>query len=153
MIVVGVLIEPSYPINLKSDAEIEKFRNAIWSSVEKANKFAPSHSRIFKEYILICDPVEKPFLRTAKGSISRSATIRTYEAEIDAIYRNVEDAISSEWAQPPSTWNEEGLRAFVSRIINGTVGTGGEKGSMIQREDDLFAQGCDRSVNRSYILF
>lgn len=95
MIVVGVLIEPSYPINLKSDAEIEKFRNAIWSSVEKANKFAPSHSRIFKEYILICDPVEKPFLRTAKGSISRSATIRTYEAEIDAIYRNVEDAISS----------------------------------------------------------
>lgn len=112
--------------------------------MEKANEFAPSHSRIFKEYILIADPVEKPFQRTPKGSVMRSTTLLNYEAEIDAIYRSVEEAITSEWAKPPVNWDEQDLRGFVARIIRGTVGSGKEKGFEIHLEDDLFIQGCDR---------
>lgn len=142
---VGVAVEPAYPVDLSNDKEIEKFRNAIWPFIEAANKFAPTHSRIFKEYILVCDVINKPFHRTSKGLVARNPVLTSYATEIDAIYENVEKAITSDWAQPPEKWDEDGLRAFVARIISGTIGV---DGAPIDREGDLFAQGCDRLVSQ-----
>ena len=66
----GVLIEPKpeYKFDSQDAKKLEEFRNKIWyriwsacqshrapesfnhrASVERANQFAPSHSRIFKE--------------------------------------------------------------------------------------------------------
>ena len=137
----GVAVEPAQPIDISDPVELEKFRNAIWPSVEEANDFAPSHSRIFKEYILV---VDRPFPRTSKGTVQRQAALRDLEAEINAIYDEFDRMVTTDWAQPPISWDEEGIRAFVNRVIDGTVGSGREKGSKVNPERDLFSQGCDR---------
>lgn len=42
----GVLIEPhaEHAISISDDAQLAGFRNKVWPDVEKANKFAPTHS-------------------------------------------------------------------------------------------------------------
>lgn len=52
--------------------------------VEEANKDAPNFSRIFKEMILVTSK-EKPMPRAGKGTVTKKATIKQYEAEIDAL--------------------------------------------------------------------
>jgi hypothetical protein len=47
----GILIEPT-PGHKFDPTDVERlsqFRNEIWPTVEKANEFAPQHSRVFKE--------------------------------------------------------------------------------------------------------
>ena len=138
---VGVAVEPAQPVDISNPAELEIFRNAIWPSVEEANAFAPSYSRIFKEYILVLD---KPFPRTGKGTVQRQAALRGLEAKINAIYDELDRTVTADWAQPPISWDEEGIRAFVNRVIDGAVGNDRERGSKVDPERDLFSQGCDR---------
>ena len=52
--------------------------------VEEANKDAPNFSRVFKEMILVTSP-DKPMLRAGKGTVTKRATIKLYEHEIDAL--------------------------------------------------------------------
>ncbi|KAF5360057.1 hypothetical protein D9758_007606 [Tetrapyrgos nigripes] len=145
----GVAVEPKTPIDLSDSSAIAQFRNAIWPSVERANRFAPQHSRIFKEYILITDPVNRPLPRTPKGDVQRKRAFEMYEEDIVRIYKEVEEAVRSDWAKPPERWDEEGVRVFVERIVDGTVGPAVE-GRKVDPERDLFAQGCD-SLQATYI--
>ncbi|KAI6017888.1 hypothetical protein EDC04DRAFT_2607953 [Pisolithus marmoratus] len=76
-------------------------------AVEQANKDAPKFSRIFKEMILVASR-DRPMLRTAKGTVTKKATLRMYESEIDALYESVrvnvpagvEVSLPSEWTTP-----------------------------------------------------
>ncbi|KAJ6630175.1 hypothetical protein B0H10DRAFT_1939389 [Mycena sp. CBHHK59/15] len=52
-------------------------------TVEQANRFAPTHSRIFKEMILVANPL-KPFELTAKGYPCRQVVLDMYQDEIRA---------------------------------------------------------------------
>ena len=52
--------------------------------VEEANKDAPNFSRIFKEMILVT-ATDKPMIRTGKGTVTKKATLKLYEAEINAL--------------------------------------------------------------------
>ena len=97
------------------------------------------------------DPLKKPFPRTPKGDVQRKVALVNLEPEINAIYSEVERVVNTDWAQPPAQWDEKGLRAFVSRVIDGTVGSGREKGVKVDRGRDLFAQGCDRQDFFLYI--
>jgi len=56
----------------------------VRSVVEEANKDAPNFSRIFKEMILVTS-TDKPMLRAGKGTVTKKATIKLYEPEIDAL--------------------------------------------------------------------
>ena len=56
----------------------------VRSVVEEANKDAPNFSRIFKEMILVTS-TDKPMLRAGKGTVTKKATIKLYESEIDAL--------------------------------------------------------------------
>jgi len=139
---VGIAVEPHKPIDVFNQSQIARFRDAIWSSVEKANRIAPQHSRIFKEYILVCDPVKRPLPRTPKGDVQRRRAYELYEEDIERLYEEVDGLIESNWTEPPKSWDEEGIRVFVGRIIDGTVGVA--LGRKVDPEADLFAQGCDR---------
>lgn len=61
-----------------------KFIFLVRHEVEEANKEAPAFSRIFKEMILVANP-KKPMQRAGKGTVIRKATMKLYEAEIDAL--------------------------------------------------------------------
>ncbi|KAF9223042.1 putative aminoadipate reductase [Gyrodon lividus] len=83
---VGILIEPrpEHVVDIQDDQAVAEFRNKIWPLVEEANATAPAFSRIFKEMILITDR-GKPMLRTPKGTVQKTATVKAYETEIDAL--------------------------------------------------------------------
>ncbi|KAJ7758347.1 hypothetical protein B0H16DRAFT_1720950 [Mycena metata] len=76
----GVIITPSEDVR-----DMQLFRNAIWPTVEQANTFAPSHSRIFKDMIVLAT-LSRPFQMTPKGTPRRGAILEDYEKDIDAAY-------------------------------------------------------------------
>lgn len=133
-------MEPSSgnEVDPKDDVAVARFRNGIWDLVQLANNEAPTHSRIFKEMILVGSP-DKPFLLTPKGTVSRPRTLDLYAKEIDNIYIAQED--SSQTAVPiPDVVTPESIEAFVSTIVTGVMRPDG--GSVAPT--DLFLQGCDR---------
>ncbi|KIJ28759.1 hypothetical protein M422DRAFT_189414, partial [Sphaerobolus stellatus SS14] len=145
----GVLIEPtSY-----DEAEalgLEKFRNLIWPNIEEANDYAPAHSRIFKEMILVAS-ASKPFSYTAKNTPRRGTIIKDYADEIEAIYDAVDDSIQTGVPIPTNTtenggWLLEDSHEFVHNVVHGIM----KDVSAMRDEDDLFSFGCD-SLQATYI--
>ncbi|KZT61212.1 acetyl-CoA synthetase-like protein [Calocera cornea HHB12733] len=147
---VGIIIEPVETVQINSDEDLANFRNLIWPDIEKANAFAPQHSRIFKEFILVSDPRKKPLIKTAKGTVSRNAIFQQYAEEIDAIYTAAEHPIKAEWAQPPQMWDEKALHEFVVRIVAGVMRSENSSLPPVDENRDLFEQGCD-SLQATYI--
>ncbi|PGH23913.1 hypothetical protein AJ80_01975 [Polytolypa hystricis UAMH7299] len=135
----GVLVEPSpgNEIDPTNAVAVSEFRNAIWIYVENANKIAPTHSRIFKEMILIASP-EKPFHYTPKGSVSRHRTLELYESEIEAIYGALEE-VSTSNVKLPTSWTEQNASSYVKAIVVEVMRSEGPDIS----DNDLFIQGCD----------
>ncbi|KAK0203694.1 hypothetical protein DFS33DRAFT_1383956 [Desarmillaria ectypa] len=88
----GVLVDPNpeFKINPSDTKQLADFRNKIWPIIEKMNKFAPKHSRIFKEMILVSSP-SKPFTYTTKNTARRLPVTDDYEDEIQALYNTIED--------------------------------------------------------------
>ncbi|KZO93858.1 acetyl-CoA synthetase-like protein [Calocera viscosa TUFC12733] len=148
---VGIAIEPANHVRVTSEEELAAFRNLIWSDIEKANAFAPQHSRIFKEFILVTDPKKKAFVRTPKGSLARNASLQQLSDEIDALYAAAEQPTKAEYAQPPTSWNDAALHSFVVRLVNGVMCEGRDHHrEPIDESRDLFEQGCD-SLQATYI--
>ncbi|KAJ7770520.1 hypothetical protein B0H16DRAFT_1881524 [Mycena metata] len=82
----GVLITPS-----EKAVNLELFRDAIWPTVEQVNKFAPAHSRLFKN----ARRRFTPFQVTPKGTLRRHAILEDYAQEIEDAYADFDSASSS----------------------------------------------------------
>ncbi|KAF8066748.1 hypothetical protein FPV67DRAFT_1496289 [Lyophyllum atratum] len=134
----GVLVEPIEQCAFDpSDLQrLAAFRNLIWTSVEEANKFAPSHSRIFKEMILVAKS-SKPFQYTPKGTPRRHVILDAYEEEIDAGYTAIEESSQTDIPIPPR-FDVETSVAFVEQTIEKVM-----MSKSIGMDDDIFQHGCD----------
>ncbi|KAI0353748.1 acetyl-CoA synthetase-like protein [Trametes cingulata] len=132
----GVLIQPSEPFDPEDEVMLEEFRGKIWPTVEQINKFAPSHSRIFKEMITVTRP-DKPFQLTAKGTPRRHVCLADYAEEIDELYRKVDES-SQAGVQHPLVWTDDDIREYVRSVVQMVL-----RAPKIADEDDLFQQGCD----------
>jgi hypothetical protein len=139
----GIIIEPAVPVALDSPEACMKFIDGVWPSIEQANRSAPTHSRIFKELVIIADTDKKPFPRTAKSTPQRGATLRVYETEINKAYEYLSTKLNVSRLQLPESWDKDGTRAFVNGIVQSMMGEGRD-GVPIDPERDLFQQGCDR---------
>lgn len=135
----GVLIQPKVPFNPREPGALEAFRNKIWPSIEKMNAYAPAHSRVFKEMIMVTSP-DKPLEYTAKGTPRRQVCIRSYEPEIDALYKTVEESSQVDIA-PPRHWSPDAVREYARELVQKVM-----EMPKLGDEDDLFQQGCDRCV-------
>ena len=125
-------------------------------TVEKMNRFAPQHSRIFKEVvmlipmpyyddspivqmILVASP-SKPFTYTAKNTPRRQAIINEYEKEIETLYTSAERTI--QYHTPlPSIQDFEHILPYVRKVVHGVLG------QTIGDTDDVFQHGCDRYIH------
>ncbi|CAL1710450.1 unnamed protein product [Somion occarium] len=134
---VGVLIDPrpAHQFNPSNLQKLAEFRDKIWPSVEKANEYAPQHSRIFKEMILVASP-SKPFDYTAKFTARRQAMVALYKPEIEALYATVDETTHAE-LQIPSHWDLHNTTIFVRNVITKVI-----RGNLGD-EDDFFQKGCD----------
>ncbi|GJJ12703.1 putative NRPS-like protein biosynthetic cluster [Clathrus columnatus] len=147
----GVVIEPVS----HDEAEqlgLEGFRNLIWPNVEDANYYAPAHSRIFKEMIILASR-SKPFIYTAKNTARRGALIKEYDEEIENLYKTVENSaqtdipLPSEFDGEYGGWSIDATRNFVREVVHSIMKDGSKN---MSDEDDFFAYGCD-SLQATYI--
>ncbi|KAJ7618680.1 hypothetical protein FB45DRAFT_755992 [Roridomyces roridus] len=117
---VGVVVFPTHSNPMDSDA---------------ANAHAPSHSRIFKEMILVGHP-SKPVPLTAKGTPLRDATLQLYQDEINGIYIATEKSAQPH-LNPPKEFDFSSCIEFVKLVVGGVMAiTPGD-------DEDLFQRGCD----------
>ncbi|KAJ7758010.1 hypothetical protein B0H16DRAFT_1536490 [Mycena metata] len=131
----GILIFPAEPFDPADTERVADFRRDIWPSIQKANDIAPSHSRIFKEMILVADPL-RPIELTAKATPRRQPTIEAYRNEIEEIYASVESS-SLTHITTPALFDVAASLEFVRKVIAEVmIKVPGE-------EEDIFQHGCD----------
>ncbi|THH19547.1 hypothetical protein EW146_g1644 [Bondarzewia mesenterica] len=133
----GVLIDPKpqFAFDPSDKGKLEEFRNVIWPTVERMNEYAPQHSRLFKEMIMVALP-SKPFVYTAKLTARRQAILKEYEAEIDVLYDTIEESSQSDIAGP-AEWSPAETLAFVQQVVAKVLKQPPSEGA------DLFQHGCD----------
>ena len=85
----ALFIEPTMGTEVGSPAARAAFIERIWPTVEAANRDAPAHARLMKTHVLFTQP-GKPMLRAGKGTVQRSGTLKRYENEINALYRDAD---------------------------------------------------------------
>ncbi|PIL34373.1 hypothetical protein GSI_03148 [Ganoderma sinense ZZ0214-1] len=140
----GLLIEPAvdFAIDPSDLKKVEEYRNKIWRTIERVNEYAPQHSRIFKEMILVTNP-DKPFPFNAKALPRRGFILKEYNDEIEALYKEVESSAQSEFV-PPVVWDEASTLAFVRTIVHSTLRR------TLADDADIFRNGGD-SLQSTYI--
>lgn len=133
----GILVDPKPECRFDptDDQKLAEFRNVIWPSIEKMNAFAPQHSRVFKEMIIVSS-ASKPFTFTAKNSVRRQAIIREYDEEIKALYTAVDETGRAD-IPSPIVWDLSGSLVFVRAVVHKVMK------KEVSDEGDLFQHGCD----------
>ncbi|PBK78299.1 acetyl-CoA synthetase-like protein [Armillaria solidipes] len=134
----GVLVEPKREFSFDpADTDLlSQFRNQIWPTIERMNAFAPQHSRLFKEMILVAIP-DKPFKYTSKNTARRQVILEDYSEEISDLYKSVEESTQTSISLPLE-WDPESTKDFVRTIVLQVLS------HSILDDDDLFQHGCDR---------
>ncbi|KAJ6507610.1 hypothetical protein DFH09DRAFT_1437030 [Mycena vulgaris] len=128
---VGVIITPS-----EDGLDLESFRDAIWPTIEQANNFAPSHSRIFKDMIVLANP-SRPFQVTAKGTLRRQAILEDYAQDIDAVYTSFDSAAPSVVTQARGEISMNDVLEIVRGHVRANINPS------ISDNDNIFDAGAD----------
>ncbi|KAK0447907.1 uncharacterized protein EV420DRAFT_1713021 [Desarmillaria tabescens] len=133
----GVLVEPKpqFAFDPADETKLANFRNLIWPTVKRMNEFAPQHSRLFKEMIIVAKPT-KPFTYTAKNTARRQATLTDYSDEILAVYETVAESTQAN-IPPPPEWDDASTKEFVRTVVLQVLS------HSISDNDDFFQHGCD----------
>ncbi|KAI5116179.1 hypothetical protein M0805_002877 [Coniferiporia weirii] len=136
----GVLVQPkdSFTFDPSDVKKLVEFRNFIWPTIEKINAYAPTHSRIFKEMLIVTSP-SKPLLYTPKGTIRRVPTLDQYTEEINAVYAAVDESAQDE-VEGPVDWWLPNVTEFVRQVVRNTMRKGNNEFS---DNADLFEFGLD----------
>jgi hypothetical protein len=136
----GVIIlpKPEYAFEPSNEHQLSAFRTEIWPTVERMNAYAPQHSRLFKEMIIVASP-SKPFSFTAKGTTRRGAIISEYDPEIEAVYKSVEESAQNDIAVP-AEWNATTAHEFIGKTVHAVLK------QKLKDDDDFFQYGCDRYI-------
>ena len=134
-------MQPAVIIELNSKTpevyeDREKLIDQIWPTVVAANKESVAHGHIDRHYIMLATP-EKPFFKSAKGSIQRPLTVNLYKEEIDQLYEMAEFANAENMPKLDIT-NYKALLSSLRAIVQTVLAD-----DHLADETDLFAAGAD----------
>ncbi|KAI2613578.1 acetyl-CoA synthetase-like protein [Hypoxylon fragiforme] len=133
----GVLIELKDK-RILSPRDTQDHIERIWPTIEQANQECPAHAKIDRSHILFSKP-EKPFLRTAKGTVKKKATLELYAEEINRLYQDIESVGPSTSMESKIDLNDFEAVLDVVRTACRESTTLGE----IDVNDDMLALGMD----------
>lgn len=142
------LDDTSYPsAPFESAAAEEKWKGqmleSIWPLIEEANHKAPKFGRIPQELVLFTAR-DKPFSRTAKGSIQRNLSLAAYDKAIDELYSKSEQGLLTRDLPPLKSLSSEDLAPFVRELYSQTL-----EYEDLGLEDDVFSRGLDSFATAS----
>jgi len=80
----ALLVEMRPGAELQTNEQQVEAMARTWPAVEDANRLCPAYAVITRERILFTD--SRSMARTAKGSVSRPATMQLYQKELDALF-------------------------------------------------------------------
>lgn len=137
----ALLLEPTESL---SQAEREKFIEAIWGRVQESNKHVAGPGRVALGKV-ICALPDKPFPRTAKNTVIRTRAEQSYQEEIDAIYSA---AAQTSPSQLPSVVLETTTKTFyepakIVSFLRQVFASAFAAASEIGEDEDFFAYGLD----------
>ena len=127
-----------------SDRERDEIVEKLIPYIEKANKKAPAHGRITRDHIAFAK-AEKPFLRAAKGTVQRLATVKAYEKEIDQLYAESHEFGSSRTAYINPN-DEQSMTKSLSEVLSSATGV-----RNIRPDQDFFLSGIDSLGIMSFV--
>ncbi|KAK0649915.1 hypothetical protein B0T16DRAFT_410881 [Cercophora newfieldiana] len=137
----GLFIEP------RSEKEggavnTDAFLQHVWPCIERANATYPAHAQVWRSMITLTPP-DKPFVRTAKGSVMRKATYQAYEKEIDELYESHTASSSSSHADSDDTMVNRGadIRAALRDAALAVLGRAHHDN--LTDQTNLFTLGMD----------
>lgn len=142
----ALLLEPAGTApRVHTTAEQARFIERVWPSIQEANRVAPAHALVEKALVFVADP-DRPLVRAGKGTLQRGASAALYEAEINALYENVEKMGSDEedHDDDESTIVDETLgdESVVARHIRDAVLTVTDW-TVLDDSESLFERGMD----------
>ncbi|KAI9293859.1 acetyl-CoA synthetase-like protein, partial [Neoconidiobolus thromboides FSU 785] len=120
----------------------EVIQQSIYKQIQNINKTIPSHSRIFKELVLILPSrYHKSFITTAKGNIIRKKNEVLFKEEIDHLYYQFTDNSNNSSVSVTLNNNDRNtivtiqhkLQFYFKKITN----------KLIQLNDNFFNNGMD----------
>ncbi|KAL8811781.1 MAG: hypothetical protein Q9200_001513, partial [Gallowayella weberi] len=83
----GALIELWHEYPQASEGQ-ETFNKSLQQYIDKANESAPAYGKLGYDHVIFAKS-DKPMLRADKGTIKRSATLKSYAQEIDDLYERM----------------------------------------------------------------
>ncbi|KAI1821167.1 acetyl-CoA synthetase-like protein [Xylaria intraflava] len=110
----------------------------LWPIVQKANMLLSGPGRVQRGKLL-CASAEKPFVRTAKGTIVRKLTEKLYASEIEELYSNTaarEKLLDMRLTKPV---DDASAVNYVRQLLALTF----PQGSDIGPHEDFYAHGLD----------
>lgn len=128
----SLLVETTQPP--QSETEASKILDAIWPSVEAANKISPTHGRIHRHMVMFTS-AEKPMLKAGKGTVQRKLTVELYEKELASLYK-----ASERPSLDPKVFSGQSLEDAVRAIIASSTDISVGK---LDTNTDLFEYGLD----------
>jgi thioester reductase-like protein len=146
----GLLVEPASKLGQLSQAEATAIVDAIWPSIEEANKAAPTHARVEKSMILLTT-TDKPMIRAGKGTVQRAATMTQYTAEIDDLYLQVDAALFGDEGASVDTDDSKQVSQFIQQAIaqvNPDLLQDGTDNFFALGMDSLMAMGLIRTLRQ-----
>ncbi|KAL9620217.1 MAG: hypothetical protein Q9160_005226 [Pyrenula sp. 1 TL-2023] len=133
---IGVIIEPAEAF-LTEDEHV--LIDSVWSTILEVNKTLDSHGKISSRSAVIVAKREKPLPTSDKGSPMRKECYALYAEEIDAVYKNLDDAQASQGSVKLTLDDlEEDVRAMVQYCLSERL-----LSKDWSNEDDFFSLGMD----------
>ncbi|MCJ1476643.1 hypothetical protein MMC13_005311 [Lambiella insularis] len=125
-----LLIELKEPPETADTTSNVELLNTIWPIIEQANSACPAYSKVSKEFVLFTTSA-KLMLRAGKGTVQRMPTMKHFEKEIDALYKNANNSLDQTSITSLSTT----LHTTVAGVLGPEVA--------VHDDDNFFELGMD----------
>ncbi|KAG9253419.1 transferase family protein [Emericellopsis atlantica] len=127
----GLLIELKDP-SQKSPELIE----SIWETVQKANSMSRHKNQLLRDFVTFSEP-DKPFIRTDKQTVKRSATLALYADYIERFYTSRSDDLDETYSVDLKS------RESIMTCVRGILASSLPGIESVSADTDLFDLGLD----------
>ena len=133
----ALLVEPNEPLDEKARIG---FLKQFWPFIEESNVLASGQGRIHPGKV-ICALPDKPFVRTAKGTVVRRLTEEAYKDVIEHLYSSAVSKDTIPTMELKATFQDD--LPNIVKFVRNVFAVSFPQASTMGEEEDFFAHGLD----------